>query len=201
MLGTKTGKQIRERFINKLDPRIKKEDWTDEEDRKIIELFSQIGRKWSEISKFLPGRPENKIKNRFYSYIQKNYDIKYKPISENVEPAPSLLKKQTSAEIKEELAVQRPSFKDILNRVQKSSGSMGESNKEDKFFNFNFPSINQLDLDLRMEDFNEDHLSRNSRHLIGSMIKIEEEWSEKDKDFEFGNNNEFQPDLFYLSNN
>lgn len=23
------------------------------------------------------GRPENKIKNRFYSYIQKNYDIKY----------------------------------------------------------------------------------------------------------------------------
>lgn len=83
MLGTKTGKQIRERFINKLDPKIKKEDWTDEEDRKIIELFSQIGRKWSEISKFLPGRPENKIKNRFYSYIQKNYDIKYKPIEDN----------------------------------------------------------------------------------------------------------------------
>lgn len=80
MLGTKTGKQIRERFINKLDPRIKKEDWSDEEDRKIIELFSQIGRKWSEISKFLPGRPENKIKNRFYSFIQKNYDIKYKPL-------------------------------------------------------------------------------------------------------------------------
>jgi len=29
MLGTKTGKQIRERFINKLDPKIKREDWTD----------------------------------------------------------------------------------------------------------------------------------------------------------------------------
>lgn len=36
MLGTKTGKQIRERFINKLDPRIKKEQWSDEQDRKII---------------------------------------------------------------------------------------------------------------------------------------------------------------------
>lgn len=47
MLGTKTGKQIRERFINKLDPKIKKEDWTDEEDRKIIELYSELGRKWS----------------------------------------------------------------------------------------------------------------------------------------------------------
>ena len=35
-IGTKTGKQIRERFINKLDPKIKREDWSDEEDRKII---------------------------------------------------------------------------------------------------------------------------------------------------------------------
>lgn len=82
LLGSKTGKQIRERFINKLDPKIKNEDWTDEEDRKIIELYTRIGRKWSTISKHLPGRPENKIKNRFYSYIQKNYDITSHPVGE-----------------------------------------------------------------------------------------------------------------------
>ncbi len=29
MIGTKTGKQIRERFINKLDPKIKRDDWSD----------------------------------------------------------------------------------------------------------------------------------------------------------------------------
>ena len=84
MIGTKTGKQIRERFINKLDPKIKREDWSDKEDIKIIELYTEIGSKWSEISKKLPGRPENKIKNRFYSYIQKNYDIKYKVVEEEV---------------------------------------------------------------------------------------------------------------------
>lgn len=28
ILGTKTGKQIRERFINKLDPQIKNDEWT-----------------------------------------------------------------------------------------------------------------------------------------------------------------------------
>ena len=28
MLGSKTGKQIRERYINKLDPNIKKYPWT-----------------------------------------------------------------------------------------------------------------------------------------------------------------------------
>lgn len=84
MIGTKTGKQIRERFINKLDPKIKREDWSDEEDRKIIELYAEIGSRWSEISKKLPGRPQNKIKNRFYSYIKKNYDIKWKPVEEEI---------------------------------------------------------------------------------------------------------------------
>ena len=29
-MGTKTGKQIRERFINKLDPKINNSEWTDE---------------------------------------------------------------------------------------------------------------------------------------------------------------------------
>jgi myb proto-oncogene protein len=77
IIGTKTGKQIRERFINKLDPKIKNEDWTDEEDKLILKYYYEFGSRWSEISRKLPGRPENKIKNRFYSYIQKNYDIRY----------------------------------------------------------------------------------------------------------------------------
>lgn len=97
MLGTKNGKQIRERFINKLDPKIKKEEWTEEEDRKILELYSNIGSKWSEISKHLPGRPENKIKNRFYSFIQKNYEIRFREI-ENIDPATKPSKSQHKIE-------------------------------------------------------------------------------------------------------
>lgn len=87
MLGSKNGKQIRERYINKLDPRIKREDWSEEEDKRILELYSKVGSKWSEISKSLPGRPENKIKNRFYSFIQKNYDIKFKEVSPAIDPS------------------------------------------------------------------------------------------------------------------
>ncbi len=77
MLGTKTGKQIRERFINKLDPNIRNEEWTEDEDRLILKYYTEYGSHWSEISKQLPGRPENKIKNRFYSYIKKNYEVKF----------------------------------------------------------------------------------------------------------------------------
>lgn len=97
MLGSKNGKQIRERFINKLDPRIKKEDWSEEEDHKILELYSKIGSKWSEISKYLPGRPENKIKNRFYSFIQKNFDIRFKEVNAGEE----VIKAKPVREIKE----------------------------------------------------------------------------------------------------
>ena len=90
MLGSKNGKQIRERFINKLDPSIKKEDWSEEEDQRILELYSKLGSRWSEISKHLPGRPENKVKNRFYSFIQKNYDIRIKEV-ENISPEPTAI--------------------------------------------------------------------------------------------------------------
>ena len=41
---------------------------------------------------------------------------------------------------------------------------------------------------MRMEDFNESQMIRQSKQVIGSMIKIEEEWNDKDKDYEFGNN-------------
>lgn len=97
-------------------------------------------------------------------------------------------RKEVQADVKEEYMSQRPSLKEIINRVQKSSGSMCDSNKEERFFTFNFPSINQLDLEMRMEDFNEEHMVRPSKEMVGSMIKIEEEWNEKEKDYEFGHN-------------
>lgn len=53
----RTGKQIRERFINQLNPEIKIGEWTQEEDLLILELFKKFGSKWTEISKQLAGRP------------------------------------------------------------------------------------------------------------------------------------------------
>lgn len=57
IIGSKSGKQIRERYINKLDPKIKKEEWSEEEDLHLISLYTSLGSHWSEIAKKLPGRP------------------------------------------------------------------------------------------------------------------------------------------------
>ncbi|CAD8136051.1 unnamed protein product [Paramecium octaurelia] len=74
----RSGKQIRERFINKLDQTINHNAFTQEEDDKIVKLYYQMGPRWSDISKLFKGRPENMIKNRFYSHIKKHYNIQSK---------------------------------------------------------------------------------------------------------------------------
>jgi len=70
-LGSRNGKQIRDRFLNVLDPEIKKDKFTDEEDEKLIQLYHQYGTKWSTIVKAFPQRTSDMIKNRFYSSIKK----------------------------------------------------------------------------------------------------------------------------------
>jgi len=49
MKTKRTGKQIRERYVNKLDPNIKLDKWTIQEDTIIISKFHEVGTKWSEI--------------------------------------------------------------------------------------------------------------------------------------------------------
>ncbi|GJJ72321.1 transcription factor MYB, plant [Entomortierella parvispora] len=70
-IGSRTGKQCRERWHNHLDPLINKSPFTHEEDMRILELYSRIGSKWAEMAKHMPGRPDNAIKNHFNTTMQR----------------------------------------------------------------------------------------------------------------------------------
>ena len=64
IVKTRTGKQCRERWINHLDPSLKKEKWTKQEDEQLLSLGSRFPGKWAEISRHIEGRSQNQVKIR-----------------------------------------------------------------------------------------------------------------------------------------
>lgn len=77
MMDHRTGKQCRERWRNHLDPGIRNDPFTAEEDALIVKRVAELGTKWAEIARSFRGRSDNSIKNRYYSRLHKrNYQRK-----------------------------------------------------------------------------------------------------------------------------
>jgi Myb-like DNA-binding domain len=67
----RTGKQCRERFVNHLNPELKKGNWTENEEAVLIAMRHVHGNRWANISKELPGRSDNDVKNHWYSTLKR----------------------------------------------------------------------------------------------------------------------------------
>ncbi|KAI4354490.1 hypothetical protein L6164_003345 [Bauhinia variegata] len=74
-LPGRIGKQCRERWHNHLNPEIKKDAWTLEEELALMNAHRLHGNKWAEIARVLPGRTDNAIKNHWNSSLKKKLDF------------------------------------------------------------------------------------------------------------------------------
>lgn len=104
----RSGKQCRERWLNNLDPEIKRTEWSEEEDGLLFNLYEQFGTAWSRIAKYFKGRTENNVKNRFYSTVRRlNVENSAKKAVEPPKQDEEIQKPETTvvAEIKEEFEI------------------------------------------------------------------------------------------------
>ncbi len=68
-LPKRTGKQIRDRWVNYLNPSLNHEPWSREEDARLWKAHAELGNQWTVIGveRFHTTRSENQIKNRWNS--------------------------------------------------------------------------------------------------------------------------------------
>ena len=151
----RSGKQIRDRFLNSLNPEFNKK-----EDNHLIFLYKKYGPSWSKISNHFRGRSGDMIKNRFYSFIRmKKYDfsktIKLKKrvlLNKNI-PEENKIKKNVKINIPE-----------ISNNIYK--------NNTNKIIN-HFEKINiNLNLNINIQEENiSDNINQNPYDIQKKCLK------------------------------
>lgn len=64
-MGGRNVRQCKERWKFYLSPNVNKNEWTEEDDKLLLELQGQFGNKWKLIANYFDGRNEIQVKSRF----------------------------------------------------------------------------------------------------------------------------------------
>jgi myb proto-oncogene protein len=73
-MSNRTPKQCRERWHNHLDPGLNRGPWSPCEDRILALKHRELGNRWADIARFLPGRSDTLVKNRWHSSVRGRLD-------------------------------------------------------------------------------------------------------------------------------
>jgi hypothetical protein len=77
-MGSRNARQCRERWQNYLDPSLRNDAWTPEEDRLLQDLFGQIGAKWNKIGQSFRNRSDMALRNRWQLLVRRTKKRQFK---------------------------------------------------------------------------------------------------------------------------
>ncbi|KAI3801452.1 hypothetical protein L1987_29557 [Smallanthus sonchifolius] len=95
----RTGKSCRLRWVNYLNPGLKRGKLAPHEERLVLELHFKHGNRWSKIARKLPGRTDNEIKNYWRTFLRKKAQEKKRTTSGSPSLSPSLSQCSSSSSI------------------------------------------------------------------------------------------------------
>jgi hypothetical protein len=70
-MGSRNARQCRERWRNYLDPELRRDEWTAQEDQLLKQLFDQLGPKWNTISRHFFSRSDMALRNRHQLLVRR----------------------------------------------------------------------------------------------------------------------------------
>ena len=154
---------LEERYYNKLDPKLKRTKFTEEEDEKIINLYLKLGNNWKEISNYFEDRNANMIKNRFYSFLKKKRNIQTYANSSSYLSDKDL----SSASIVSSNSVNNDNdlLKDINNDIKFEFNNLDEFNDNNNNNNNYNPFLNNkffIDDNIKVVPLNDDYYYSNN---------------------------------------
>ena len=196
----RTGKQIRDRFLNSLDSKFERGKLTEGEDQMILKYYKIYGNSWARIAKKLKTRTGDMVKNRFYSSLKK-YVFKNKNFLRK--------KRENSSRSKKKSIIQEDTNMETQNKKNQSYNQkdstkeendsfkikIAEEQEEEKKSNFivnlketngendiKIPEKNEINLiDNGMNNYIKDFEEKNNNHIIIKNDSIEDslDYSEK----------------------